>query len=113
MAIGTLTRGDDYVLKVTVSTTSVIDVTGDKFFFTIKTHPSHADVDAIHQDIDVSGAGADATAGIHRFPIPNDLTVGSYYYDVQWKRDASGSSGIVTIENSTFTVINDVTKAIT
>jgi len=113
MATQALIRGDDYVLKIVVTTEAggIIDITGDKMFFTCKTNKNDPDNLAIFQVTDIVPAGADATAGIHRIQIPNTLEVGTLHYDVQWKRDVSGTGNIITLPIDTFSVAQDVTLA--
>jgi len=111
MASQPLIRGDDYVLKIVVTEEdgSVIDITGDNMYFTVKINKSDLDADAVFQAVDVIPAGADATAGIHRIQIPNTLSVGTLHYDVQWERTVSGTGNIITLRIDTFSVAQDVT----
>jgi len=115
MTIPTLTRGDDYILKIilTEADGTPVPCAGDKIFVTMKINQNDPDAIAVFQYIAVMPAGADATAGIHRVQMPNTLNVGKLFYDVQWKRDVSGGGGIYTIENLSFSVSQDVTLAVT
>jgi len=107
----TLIRGDNYVLKVAVAEAdgSVPDIAGDTMYFTIKLNKTDKDVDAIYQLVETIPAGNDATAGIHRFQIPDTLAVGTLHFDVQWERVASGTGNIITLTIDTFSIVQDVT----
>jgi len=104
-------RGDDHILKVSVTKQddSAIDITGDLIFFTIKVNKTDTDNQAIYKFDEYIKTSADATAGIHRLTIPNNLPLGTYQYDVQLKRDVSGVGEVSTLEISTIAVTQDIT----
>ena len=114
MPIGTVTRGDDYVVTITVTELddTVINIENDFMFFTIKTLATDPDSAAVHQEKQTVPSGADATAGKAKFQMPNALAVGTYPYDFQWIRVASGNGEIVTLEVGSLTESQDVTQAV-
>jgi hypothetical protein len=83
--------GDDYSLKLTCndSTGTAIDITGYKFWLTLKTSFDDLDVDAVLQFMTTVGDNVDDDAenGIAHIYVPNvltkDIPTGKYYYEIQ------------------------------
>lgn len=112
MSIENITAGDDKILKRTfLEDGAAFNIAGDKFFWTVKTNVELPDNQATYQVIQVIPASADAAAGVHRVQMPNNLTVGTYYYDIQIRRDASAGGGVHTVDQGSFDVTQQVTIA--
>jgi hypothetical protein len=78
-------------LKVTIKdkvTKLPIDVSGDKFYFTVKNTPDLDDADAVVQVSVVTPNDATSQAGIAIIPVTASDTTsvdpGSYVYDIMW-----------------------------
>jgi len=111
MPINSIIRGDDIFITVEIKDLqdAAIPIAGDILFFTIKNNKTDADAQAVHAVSEYVPAGADATAGVHKFQLPNNLPVNTFVYDIQWKRIVSGMGEVVTLEIDTITVTQDVT----
>lgn len=78
-------------LKVTIRdsvTKAPIDISGDKFYFTVKNSPNLDDTDAVVQVSTVTPNDATSQAGIAIIPVTASDTAsvdpGSYVYDIMW-----------------------------
>lgn len=103
-------RGDTYTSKVTVKTAAgvAIDITGETYWFTMKSDPTVTDANADVQ-VSVVAAGADATNGIVYLAVPaatsEVLEIGPYSYDIQ-----RVNAGVVTtLMSGKVKVIQDIT----
>lgn len=82
-----LRQGDDYTLKIAYPIAT--DITGYKFYLTLKNTFLELDADAPLQYSCVAGTGSldDPLAGICYFTVPASVMAlvqaGSYYYDLQ------------------------------
>jgi len=94
-------------INLTIDDTSgtAIDISGYKFWITIKTNESDSDVNAIVQNTSTAPAGStDGKITLTLSKTDTDQTAGDYYYDIQMM-DLSNSvytlfKGIVTIETA-------------
>lgn len=108
-----LRRGDTRRVKIQYPTGT--DVTGWKFWFTMKASFEDTDENAILQVTTTAGDedDDDPTAGTVYLPIDVDCAAGSYYWDIQTK---TADGEIITILPSParyaekITVIPDVTQ---
>ncbi len=77
-----------FTIEVRDSAGAAIDVTGDKFYLTIKEHPEADDDTAQVQVAVVAPAGAESAAGdVPITVLANDTdgaTAGTYHYDCLW-----------------------------
>ncbi|NOQ30265.1 MAG: hypothetical protein GQ570_03985 [Helicobacteraceae bacterium] len=104
--------------KVTVSGTnnSIIDVTGDKFWLTIKEDPeAEDDASAAYQVSVVAPADANSQAGEAYLPITLvdvNIPAGTYFYDIQWQRLASGGGvkDLNTVIYGKINILSQVTR---
>ena len=84
-----IVQGDDWDYKITISKEGTgLDITGDKFFFTLKLDKDVADVSAELQHDETVAGGTDADNGIHYISVPRTKTVtlepATHNYDIQW-----------------------------
>lgn len=94
-------------LTITDSDGNVIDITGYKFYFTVKSNDTDSDNDALIKE-DVTSHTA-ATSGQTRITLSKtdtDIATGNHYYDIQMK---DVSDNITTITKDRFYVTQDVT----
>ena len=113
--------GNSRIIKVTVKdkdTKSAIDISGDKFYFTVKDSAALEDTDAVVQANIVAPADANSVAGIVFIPITTDDTKnvapGDYEYDIVWLKlttDPGPPVGRDTIEQGTVNFAMSVTRA--
>lgn len=114
--------GDEYTLVLEFPTGT--NITGYKFWFTLKSDRSLSDNDAELQITSTTGdtTGDDAVNGIKYLVVPSDimksLPAGEYYYDVQVKSPGASGLGIKTLLPKIFypddkiTVYPEVTQAV-
>lgn len=104
-------------VAVTDANGAGIDVTGDKFWLTIKSDPeTQEDIAAEYQNSIVAPADAESAAGRVYIPmVLNGVNIppGPYFYDVQWQRLVSGIgvNDLNTILFGKITVLQQVTKS--
>lgn len=110
--------GNSKNIKVTVTdkvTKTPIDVTGDKFYFTVKENVGQEDVDAVVQESVTVPAGADATNGIAIIPVPASATSSvepdTYLADVVWLKLSSAPGERETVFQSEVNFVQAVTRA--
>lgn len=100
--------GDDFLQKITVSkpvngVDTPVDLTGYKFWITVKTNVADLDADAVLQVSTTAGdhPADDEVNGIVYLYIPASVTktvpAGEYFYDVQMMQPGGGSTGITTL----------------
>lgn len=82
-------RGDDYSVAIAVKdeNAAAIDITGWKFWITIKSNESDADGSAVVQKAVTSHD--DPTNGLTTVSLSNsdtDSLLGKYFYDIQFKK---------------------------
>lgn len=109
--------GDDKVYRVTVKANKVpVDITGDKFYFTVKDDKFYEDAEADLQ-VSVIAAGTNAAAGIVFLHLPKASTLnvspGTYYYDIVWIRLTSSSGEKVLVREGIISFDPAVTYATT
>ena len=82
--------GNSRNIRVTVkdsATGNAIDITGDKFYFTVKDTADHDDTSALVQE-SVVASGANATNGIAIINVPaastSSVSPGTYEFDIVW-----------------------------
>ncbi len=104
--------GDDFVKTVTIldADGNPVGVTGWKLFLTIKTNPGDTDENAIYKnEYDPTDAGN----GVFTPTIPSadtaDIAFGTYYYDMQVKKD---DDSILTILKGVITFLEQITVRI-
>lgn len=104
-------------ISVTVKnrrTGAPIDITGDTFYFTVKSNPEEADVDAVLQT-SVVAAGVDATNGVVIIPVSADDTAlvppSTYFYDIVWIRTVSYPGKRVPVQDGSVSFEPSVTHA--
>lgn len=109
--------GNSKNIKVTVRdkvTKAVIDISGDKFYFTVKESLEHADTEAVIQE-SVVASGLDATNGIVIIPIPASSTSSvnpeTYIADVVWLKLVSAAGERETIFQDEISFTRAVTRA--
>lgn len=113
--------GNSRVIKVTIkdkSTKLPIDISGDKFYFTVKDSADLADASAVVQANVLAPADANSIAGTAFIPVTTDdtkdVTPGDYHYDIVWLKlasDAGPPAGRDTIEQGTVNFEMSVTRA--
>jgi len=111
-----LVRGDDWTLKlVLTSNSSVLNITGYTFWFTLKESVDDADPGALQVTAtpDVSTSPTEASQGIIYIKasksLTNSLAAKTYNYDVQ-QVDSSGN--IQTLLIGKVKVVKDITRSI-
>ena len=111
-----LVRGDDWTLKlVLTSDSSVLNITGYTFWFTLKESVDDADPGALQVTAtpDVSTSPTEASQGIIYIKasksLTNSLAAKTYNYDVQ-QVDSSGN--IQTLLIGKVKVVKDITRSI-
>ena len=116
--------GDDYNIQLTVNDLAgvPVNITGYKFWFTVKTSFSDLDANAIFQFVTTVGDNANdvALSGICFISVPAAVTkliaAGSYFYDIQQKAGVSGGLTTVLPPTSDYkdklVVIPEITRAI-
>ena len=114
-----LRQGDSksYGITITDELLVAIDITGDKFYFTIKDDSDREDVDALLQVSVTAPVGADATAGKVTLVVTSAdsaaVKVGAHDYDIIWVRATSSPGDVVTIQIGQIPVKRRVTHAVT
>lgn len=110
--------GNSRNLRITIRdkvTKAPIDITGDKFYFTVKDSVGLSDADAALQASVVAPVGTDATGGIVVIPVPAASTAlvepGSYLYDIVWLKLVSEPGGRDTIQEGDVSFAKAVTDA--
>lgn len=106
-----LVRGDDWTIKLTLTSGGApIDLTGNTYYFTLKSDIDYSDLQAELQVTATSGS-PDAANGILYIVVDktdtDQLTARTYNYDVQQK-DSIGN--IKTILIGKVKVVKDVTR---
>ncbi|HAW05865.1 MAG TPA: hypothetical protein DCW83_14355 [Saprospirales bacterium] len=111
-----LVRGDDWTLKlVLTSDSSVLDITGYTFWFTLKSNVEDADPGALQVTATPSTATSptEASQGILYINASKTLTdglaPGTYNYDVQ---QIDGSNKVQTLLIGKVKVVKDITRSI-
>lgn len=105
-----LVRGDTWTMKITLTDEGTpIDVTGNKFWVTLKLDPEATDEEA-DATTEVTASGADAQNGIVHLVLDAaatvDLTLGRYYYDIQRQVD----NAVQTLLYGRVKVVRDITR---
>lgn len=108
-----LVRGDDWVIKLTLTSEgSAIDITGHKFWLTLKSSIDDADPGALQ--VSVTGAGADALNGVVYVVAPRadtqNVAPTTYYYDIQHLDISSDTMQTILIGRAN--VVKDVTRSV-
>jgi len=110
--------GNSRNLKITIrdsSTKLPIDISGDKFYFTVKDSADLEDADAALQTSVVAPANATSVAGIVIIPVAaaDTATVepGSYVYDIVWLKLTSAPGERDTIQEGDVSFSKAVTNA--
>lgn len=110
--------GNSRNLRITIrdkTTKLPIDVTGDKFYFTVKDSLGMDDAAAALQVSAVAPVGTDATGGIAVIPVPSASTApvepGSYLYDIVWLKLTSAPGERDTIQEGDVSFSKAVTDA--
>jgi hypothetical protein len=110
-----LVRGDDWTLKlVLTSDSSVLDITGYTFWFTLKSSVDDADPGALQVTSTPSTATSptEASQGILYInaskTLTDSLTPGTYNYDVQ---QIDGSNKVQTLLIGKVKVVKDITRS--
>lgn len=106
-------RGDDETFDITIkdSDGNAVDISGYKFWITVKHKATDADADAVIGP--KTGSVTNAANGEAQIPLTNsetDVDAVKYIYDIQQK-DASNK--ITTLVSGEFRVLEDVTKTTT
>lgn len=111
-----LVRGDDWTLKlVLTSDSSVLNITGYTFWFTLKSNVEDADPGALQVTAtpDISSSPTEASQGIIYIKasktLTTNLTPGTFNYDVQ-QVDSSGN--VQTLLIGKVKVVKDITRSI-
>jgi len=109
-------KGDDVMLEVIVTDTAgvAVDITGDKFWFTVKDGVDDPDIIALIQVIVIAPAGTDSSSGkviIQLTSVDTDVPSGNKAYDLQWQKVGSGNSGIETLQYGRVVIVQHVTHA--
>lgn len=111
-----LVRGDDWTLKlVLTSNSSVLDITGYTFWFTLKENIDDADPGALQVTAtpDISTSPTEASQGIIFIKasktLTNSLTPKTYNYDVQ---QIDGDGNVQTLLIGKVKVVKDITRSI-
>ena len=96
--------GNSRNLEVTIRnriTKVPIDITGDKFYFTVKDTPDQPDTAAVVQASVVAPADSNSAAGIAIIPVSTSDTTGvepgNYFYDISWIKTVSAPGEKITI----------------
>lgn len=93
--------GDEYIVQINYGTG--VDITGYKFWLTLKASPDLPDDQAALQYTTVAGdeVNDDVLNGLAHLVVPSNITktvaAGEYYYDVQAKRPDADGVGITTL----------------
>jgi len=110
-----LVRGDDWTLKlVLTSNSSVLDITGYTFWFTLKENIDDADPGALQVTAtpDISTSPTEASQGIIFIKasktLTNSLTPKTYNYDVQ---QIDGDGNVQTLLIGKVKVVKDITRS--
>lgn len=115
----TLRRGKSrsYGITITEDDGTPIDVTGDKFYLTIKKHPTHPDTEALLQASYLAPNDAGSQAGEARIQITTtqslNLPVGTFEYDISWLRLTSSPGDVVTVQTGKIAIAQGITLATT
>ena len=96
-------------------TKAAVDITGDKFYFTVKDSVNLEDSDAEVQSSVVAPADDNSTNGIAIIPVSvadtSAVTPGSYYYDIAWLKLASEPGDKVTVQDGNVSFQEAITRA--
>jgi len=96
-------------------TKAAIDISGDKFYFTVKDSADQEDSDAVVQVSTVAPADATSQAGIVIIPVSAADTAsvipGTYDYDLVWLKLASAPGERDTLQHGTVYFEQAVTRA--
>jgi len=109
-----MARGDDIKYDILVDSSTVIDITGDIIYMTIKKSATDPDVLADMRRVLIVPSDANSVIGIATViftAAETAVTAGVYFYDVQWKRIVSGSDEIVTLLTGKVNIKQDVTHS--
>ncbi len=102
-------RGDTMTLNITVTGE---DVTGDEFWFTMKSCLADVDASAALQFHETAPVGASATAGLHVLVVSSTLfaalTPGKFFYDVQWVDTSPTPNHVNTLTYGVVEILSDV-----
>lgn len=103
-------RGDTATITVTITDADgIFDLTGYTVKLTVKDADVDTDANAIIGPITATVSSPATGVGVFALSKTNtDVTAGKYIYDVQIN---DGSTDVKTVTKSTFTVVQDVTKA--
>jgi hypothetical protein len=114
--------GDDYNIKLTVNDVAgiAVDITGYKFWLTLKASYDNSDAQAAMQFVTTVGDNVndEALNGICYLTVPASVTkqvpVGRYYYDIQQKVGSSITTVLPPIADykDKVVVVPEVTEAI-
>lgn len=92
-----------------------VDISGDKFYFTVKDTPDQPDAAAVIQTSVIAPADANSTNGIAIIPVSSADTAavepGNYYYDISWVRTVSAPGDVLPVEQGTIGFYYPVTRA--
>ena len=96
-------------------TKAAIDITGDKFYFTVNDNKDQPDAAAALQSSVIAPADANSTAGIAIIPVSAASTgavePGNYFYDITWVRTVSAPGDVLLVEDGTIGFYYPVTRA--
>lgn len=96
-------------------TKTPIDISGDKFYFTVKDHPDHDDTDAVVQASVTAPGDANSVNGIAIIPVSSvdtsNVEAGNYYYDISWLKLTSNPGQKVTVEQGKVGFSHPITRA--
>jgi hypothetical protein len=112
--------GNSRNIKVTIRdkvTKAVIDVSGDKFYFTVKDSVDVVDSDADLQVSAVAPADTNSQNGIAIIPVlsgdTSSVVPGTYNYDIVWLKLTSAPGERDTLQQGTVDFSQAVTRATT
>jgi len=107
-----LVRGDDWPVQLVLTDTAgaALDISGNTYWFTVKSSPDDADPGLAQASITASGS--DAVAGKVTIAIPasstSTIAPGKWYYDIQ-EVEAS-TNKIYTLLLGRVKVVKDITR---
>lgn len=116
--LNTLRRGKSRSYGITIADEDgPIDITGDKFYLTIKKSSRHTDAAALLQNSYLAPNDSGSEAGQARVQISAEdslsLPVGTFVYDITWVRLTSSPGDSVTVQTGKISIEQGVTLAIT
>lgn len=117
--LNTLRRGKSRSYGITIADEdgNPINVSGDKFYLTIKKSSRHTDAAALLQNSYLAPNDSGSEAGQARVQISAEdslsLPVGTFVYDITWVRLTSSPGDSVTVQTGKISIEQGVTLAIT